>query len=72
MRRVDDAADRRRVLVEMTPEGRERVLRFYGPLIVEGAPLLEGFSTDEIERMVAWLDAARELTDRHRDRIDGR
>jgi len=72
VQRIDDAADRRRVLVEMTPEGRERVLRFYGPLIVEGAPLLKGFSTDEIERMVAWLDAARELTDRHRDLIDGR
>jgi DNA-binding MarR family transcriptional regulator len=72
VRRIDDAADRRRVLVEMTPEGRERVLRFYGPLIVEGIPLLKDFSTDDIERMVAWLDAARELTDRHRDRIDAR
>ena len=70
VRRIDDVADRRRVLVEMTPEGKERVFRFYGPLTLEGIPLLDGLSTEDIERMVAWLDGARELTDRHRDRID--
>ena len=69
VRRVLDPSDRRRVLVEMTPEGFERVGRFYGPLVADGSRLLDGFSVDEIERMVCWLEAARELTDRHRDRL---
>jgi DNA-binding MarR family transcriptional regulator len=69
VRRVADPTDRRRVLVEMTPDGRERVGRFYGPLVVEGAVLFDGISTAEIERVTDWLDRARDLTDRHRGRI---
>ena len=68
VRRVADPADRRRVLVEMTPDGRARVGRFYGPLVAEGAALFDGIPTAEIERVMGWLLRARELTDRHRDR----
>jgi DNA-binding MarR family transcriptional regulator len=69
VRRVADAADRRRVLVEMTSAGRERVARFYGPLVAEGASMFDGISTVELEHMLEWLVRARELTDRHRARI---
>ena len=69
VRRVPDANDRRRVLVEMTSEGRSRVSRFYGPLVAEGASLFEGISVAELEHVRDWLVRARELTDRHRDRI---
>jgi DNA-binding MarR family transcriptional regulator len=69
VRRVPDANDRRRVLVEMTSEGRSRVARFYGPLVAEGASLFEGISVAELEHVCEWLVRARELTDRHRDRI---
>ena len=68
-RRVADPGDRRRVLVEMTPEGRARVGRFYGPLVAEGASLFDGISTSELEHVLDWLLRAREMTDRHRDRI---
>jgi hypothetical protein len=53
----------------MTPEGRVRVGRFYGPLVAEGTSLFDGISVAELEHMLDWLDRARELTDRHRDRI---
>src|SRR5262245_65182456 len=42
VRRVRDAADRRRVMVEMTEEGLDRVNRCYGPLVQEGVALLDG------------------------------
>jgi hypothetical protein len=53
----------------MTSEGRSRVGAFYGPLVAEGESLLDGIPVAELERMRDWLDRARELTDRHRDRI---
>jgi DNA-binding MarR family transcriptional regulator len=69
--RVRDPNDRRRVLAEMTPAGQERVGRYYGPLVEEGAHLFDGFSADLIELLRDWLVAARELTDRHRARLAG-
>jgi len=69
VRRVRDTVDRRRVLVEMTEAGFERVNRCYGPLVVEGATLLDGVSLTQLEAMRDWLVAARELTDRHRARL---
>jgi len=71
VRRVRDAADRRRVLVEMTPEGSLQVGRFYGPLVEEGSVLFTDIPDRQLARMRDWLVAARELTDRHRSRIDG-
>src|SRR5262245_29754266 len=70
VRRIADPADRRRVLVEMTPAGRDQVGQFYGPLVTEGASLFDGISAAELEHVLGWLVRARELTDRHRRRID--
>lgn len=70
VRRMRDPADRRRVLVEMTERGRKEVGRFYGPLVREGGALFSGVSDQEVARMVEWLRGARELTDRHRERIE--
>jgi DNA-binding MarR family transcriptional regulator len=69
VRRVRDPGDRRKVLVEMTPEGGVRVGTYYGRLIEEGSGLFKGITDDQLEQMRAWLVAARELTDRHRARI---
>jgi DNA-binding MarR family transcriptional regulator len=67
--RIPDPMDRRRVLARMTPEGAERVGRYYGPLVAEGSRLLDGIGDQVLDRMVEWLVAARELTDRHRDDV---
>ena len=69
VRRVRSERDRRQVLVEMTPEGQEQTWRFYGPLVAEGAGILAGLTVAEMERMSGHLDAIRELTDRHRERV---
>ena len=69
VQRVRDPGDRRRVLVELSPEGAERVGRYYGPMVREGSELLRDLSAEQIEVMRDWLVKARELTDRHRMRI---
>jgi DNA-binding MarR family transcriptional regulator len=71
VQRVRDPGDRRRVLVEMTPQGRERVYRYYGPIVEEGSALFARVADEQIAQMRDWLVAARDLTDRHRDRITG-
>ncbi len=69
LRRVRDAADRRKVLVEMTERGRQQTGQYYGPLAGEGAALLDRFSVDELGRVLDFLRAATQLTDQHRARI---
>lgn len=69
VQRVRDPADRRRVLVELTRQGRERVYRYYGPIVEEGNALFAGVADEQVAQMRDWLVAARELTDRHRRRI---
>jgi len=69
VRRRRHDGDRRQVLVELTEDGTARVMALYGPLVAEGAPLLAGFSTDELRSMRDQLVAMREMTDRHRARL---
>jgi len=67
--RVRDVADRRKVLVAMTPRGRERTGQLYGPMVIEGNKILARFSDDELALLRDFLVATRELTDRHRARL---
>jgi DNA-binding MarR family transcriptional regulator len=69
VRRTRDEHDRRRVLVEMTDDGAARVGALYGPLVADGAPLLAGYSREELATMRDQLIAMRELTERHRKRL---
>lgn len=69
VRRVADPDDRRKVLVEMTDAGRELTWSAYGPLVEEGQHLFDGASTAELEAMRDLLREMRELTDRHRARL---
>jgi DNA-binding MarR family transcriptional regulator len=67
--RVRDEADRRRVLVRMTDEGARSTSAFYAPLVDEGAALFGSMTVAELVRMRDLLEAMRELTDRHRERV---
>jgi DNA-binding MarR family transcriptional regulator len=69
VRRRRHDSDRRQVLVELTERGLERVGALYGPLVADGAPMLEGFTLDQLAVMRDQLDAMRDLTDRHRARL---
>ena len=67
--RVRSTEDRRHVLVRMTDLARERTWAVYGPMVEEGMGLLACFTVAELDSMTRHLDASRELTDRHRDRL---
>jgi DNA-binding MarR family transcriptional regulator len=70
VRRAPATADRRRVLVELTEEGRARVWAAFGPLVQEGQNLFAQLSVDELDRLAALLSEMTALTDRHRARIE--
>jgi DNA-binding MarR family transcriptional regulator len=71
VRRVAHDWDRRQVLVELTEQGRERVGRFYGPLVSEGSAMLGAYTKDQLAVMLGYLLSITELTDRHRDLLRG-
>jgi DNA-binding MarR family transcriptional regulator len=62
--------DRRRVIVELTPLGREQVWRAYGPLVEEGHGVFAGAPTERIQQMAELLDHMTSLTERHRARVE--
>jgi DNA-binding MarR family transcriptional regulator len=53
-RRTRDTEDRRRVLVEVTPELRERAAQLYGTP-QEGADALAGYSDEQLEFLIDFL-----------------
>lgn len=71
VRRERDTVDRRKVLVALTPHGRELIGDLYGPLAREGERLLARFSDDQLAMIRDFLVEATELVDRHRARLRG-
>jgi DNA-binding MarR family transcriptional regulator len=69
--RVRDGSDRRQVLVQMTEEGQARTWELYGPLATEGRQQLARMRISDLELMLRQLESMRELTDKHRERLDG-
>lgn len=66
IRRVRDTVDRRKVLVELTPDGAMRLAELYGPLAEEGEGLLTRFSEGELAKVRDFLTEATEVIDRQR------
>ncbi len=69
--RVRDDTDRRQVLVQMTELGHARTWELYGPLAMEGRKLLARLRISDLDLMLRQLESMRELTDRHRARLEG-
>ena len=67
VRRVRSDSDRRRVQVEMTEEGLQRVGEIYGPLAAEGPETFRAWTVADIQRLTDLLERMTSVTDRHRD-----
>jgi DNA-binding MarR family transcriptional regulator len=69
-RRVRDSGDRRRVLVELTPETEQRALRFYEPLFHGTVRLLQERSDEELAWMIDFLERGRELVEHELEKLE--
>ena len=69
-RRIPDPADRRRVRVEVTPAFYRSAQGVWGPVAADWhSTLSKRFTTEELERVTAFLRATNELGRRHLDRL---
>jgi DNA-binding MarR family transcriptional regulator len=64
--RVSDPTDRRRVLVELTPQARETIWELMGrPMREAGRPLIDRYTDAEIELLIDFQRRGREMQERH-------
>jgi DNA-binding MarR family transcriptional regulator len=63
-RRVRDPRDRRRVLVEMTPEARSGSLDYYQEHMALAARLYDRYTLEQIELLLGFVRESRELNER--------
>jgi DNA-binding MarR family transcriptional regulator len=69
-RRVPDPEDRRRVKVEVTPKFYERADKIWGPLAADWVRTLsDGFTADQLERVIEFLRATNQLGRKHMERV---
>jgi DNA-binding MarR family transcriptional regulator len=69
VRRLDDPADRRRVLVEVTPELASRSAPLYGPMVEEGVGWIATYTDAQLETILDFMERTREILARNTTRI---
>jgi DNA-binding MarR family transcriptional regulator len=63
VRRVRDSEDRRRVLIERTPESTKSAMRYYGPFMNRTFQSMAKYSAEELEVIRDFMRSAAELSD---------
>lgn len=69
IQRQRDTRDRRRIVVELTPEAGRQIDSLYGPLQQEGGRLLSRFSDRQLELLLSFLSDATRLVEEHESRL---
>ncbi len=71
--RAPDTTDRRRVLVELTPEARELIWELMGrPMREAAVPMMKRYSDAELELLAEFHRQSRELQERHAEWLRSR
>lgn len=68
-RRTDDPTDRRRVLVELTPEGHRACDAIYGPLEEDAGAIMAGYSRADLELLLDFFTRGSAVIERHIERV---
>ncbi|HUG15300.1 MAG TPA: MarR family transcriptional regulator [Thermomicrobiales bacterium] len=68
-RRVRDTADRRRVLVEMTPEACARISELYARLVADSAAMIANYSDADLQLACDFLTRGTVITRAHARRV---
>jgi DNA-binding MarR family transcriptional regulator len=68
-RRIRDNADRRQVMVEVTPLLAERATPIWGPLGDEARATLARMSAEELESLIGFYRLGIELNEKHIERV---
>jgi DNA-binding MarR family transcriptional regulator len=71
-RRVGDPSDRRKVLVELTPECKALLEELMGPLGEDGFALLGPYSDEQLRLVIEFMRTGREIQERHAARLRAR
>lgn len=69
-RRVRDAEDRRRVLVEVTPKALQAAGRFYGEHEAQAERLYKRYTEDQLELLLQFVREGREFNEGHATRVE--
>jgi DNA-binding MarR family transcriptional regulator len=69
VRRVRDGGDRRRVLVEVTPEVARLSAPIFGPMVEEGRGWIAGYTDEQLETIFDFIERNREILGRHTTRV---
>jgi DNA-binding MarR family transcriptional regulator len=70
--RKRDAADRRRVLVELTPKARELAFEVYGPVAAYARDYIEELTDEDIQTISRFLEMAIEVNERRARELEKR
>ena len=71
-RRVRDTADRRRVLVQLTPELLQRTGEFYGEHIAMSERLHQRYTVEQLELLLEFVRDGRQFNDRQAAALEQR
>lgn len=71
-RRVRDTGDRRRVLVELTPELASRTGEFYGEHMAMSERLYQHYTLDQLELLLEFVRDGRQFNDRKAAELEQR
>lgn len=72
VQRERDTTDRRKVIAQLTAEGRDRLDSLYGPLANEGGRLLSPLTNDQLTMMRDFLDESTRVIETHEARLRAR
>lgn len=68
-RRIRDDEDRRRIMVEVTPQLQRAAGALYGPMMEEWAALMNRATTEQLRVMVEFMRDANQVKPRHIRRL---